>query len=103
MSEKRPDTNPQGAPEATRDVAAREKMLDVRTVWINARDAAASRRDAAMSDREELIQLREAELAARRETDAMRAERERLLVRIREVNEKLVVASLDAQQSAADA
>lgn len=103
MSEKRPDTNPQGAPEATRDFAAREKMLDVRTVWINARDAAASRRDAAMSDREELIRLREAELAARRETDAMRAERERLLVQIREVNEKLVVASLDAQQSAADA
>jgi PAS domain S-box-containing protein len=85
------------------DLAAREKMLDNRTVWINAHDAAVAKRDSAISDREELVRLKEAELEARREADTARAERERLLVQIREVNQKLVLASLRAHELAEDA
>ena len=76
------------------DLAAREKMLDNRASWLNAHDDAVAKRDSAIADREEIVRLKEAELEARREADTARAERERLLVQIREVNEKLVIASL---------
>jgi PAS domain S-box-containing protein len=99
MDKKREDSQ---APPAA-DLAAREKMLENRTVWVNAHESAAAKRDAAVADREELVRLREAELEARREVDAARAERERLLVQIREVNERLVLASLQSQQLADDA
>jgi PAS domain S-box-containing protein len=88
---------------AAADLAAREQMLNNRSVWMNARDSAAAKRDSAITDREELVRLREAELEARREADVARAERERLLVQIRDVNEKLVLASLQAQALADDA
>src|SRR5688572_14729129 len=90
-----------GTPAAELD--ARERMLNTRTAWMNAHDTAVAKRDAALSDREEIVQLREAELEARREADAARAERERLLVQIREVNEQLVLASLRTQELADDA
>jgi PAS domain S-box-containing protein len=99
MDKKREDS--QGPPAA--DVATREKMLENRTAWMKAHEFAVAERDAAIADREELVRLREAELEARREADAARAERERLLVQIREVNERLVLASLQSQQSAEDA
>src|SRR5690242_12480067 len=85
------------------DLAARERMLDNRATWIEAHDAAIAQRDSAISDREELVRLREAELEARREADTARSERERLLVQIREVNQKLVLASLRAHELAEDA
>ena len=75
-------------------------MLNNRVVWANAHDSAAAKRDSAIAEREEIVRLREAELEARREADTARAERERLLVQIREVNEKLVLASLNAQELA---
>lgn len=85
------------------DLAAREQMLDNRSAWINARDAANAKRDSAIAEREESVRLREAELEARREVDAVRAQRERLLVQLREANEKLVLACMQAQQLADDA
>src|SRR5687767_11855482 len=87
----------------TDDLAAREKMLENRALWMKAKDHAAEQRDSAIADREELVRLREAELEGRREADAARAERERLLVQIREVNQKLVLASLQSQELADDA
>ena len=88
---------------AATDLAAREQMLDNRAVWINARDSAVATRDSAIGEREETVRLREAQLEARREVDAVRAERERLLDQLREANEKLVLASMQAQQLADDA
>jgi PAS domain S-box-containing protein len=88
---------------AATDLAAREQMLDNRAVWINARDSANAKRDSAIGEREETVRLREAELEARREIDVVRAQRERLLVQLREANEKLVLASMQAQQLADDA
>jgi PAS domain S-box-containing protein len=90
-----------GAP-AT-DLEAREKMLENRASWLKAHDSASAERDSGILDREENVKLREAELEARREIETARGERERLLVQIREVNEKLVLASLRAQELADDA
>jgi signal transduction histidine kinase len=90
-------------PPPTTDLAAREKMLENRSVWLHAHESAAAERDAEISDREQLVQMREAQLEARREVEAARAERERLLVQIRDVNEQLVLALLQAQKSADDA
>jgi PAS domain S-box-containing protein len=87
------------------DLAARETRLNNRVTWANAHDTAAAKRDLAIVEREEIVRLREAELEALREADTARAERERLLVQVRDVNEKLVLASLKAQElaDAADA
>ncbi len=85
------------------DLAAREQMLENRTVWLKAHDSASAQRDSAIADREEIVRLREAQLEARHEADTGRAERERLLVQIRDINEKLVLASLRAQELADDA
>ena len=99
MDKKREDSQ---APPAG-DIAARERMLDNRTSWINAHESAAAERDAAIADREELLRLRESKLEALREANVARVERERLLVQIRDVNEQLLLASLQAQKSAEDA
>ncbi len=93
----------QNNPARAADLEAREKMLENRTSWLNAHDAAAERRDLAITEREELVQLREAQLEARAEVDAARAERDHLLVQIRDANERLVLASLQAQELAEDA
>ena len=99
MDKKREDSQ---APPAG-DIGARERMLENRAAWITAHESAAAERDAAIADREELVELRESKLEALREVDAARIERERLLVKIRDVNERLVLASLQAHQSAEDA
>jgi len=88
---------------ATDDLAAREKILDNRTAWMQAHESAAAQRELAITEREELVQLREAQLEARRDADRGRIERERLLVQIRDANERLVLASLQAQELADDA
>ena len=85
------------------DLVARERMLENRTVWLNAHDAEAARRDLAIAEREELVQLREAQVEARAEVNAARAERDELLLQLRDANERLVLASLDAQELAEDA
>ena len=99
MDKKREDSQ---APPAG-DIGARERMLENRAAWITAHESAAAERDAAIADREELVELRESKLEALREVDAARIERERLLVKIRDVNERLVLASLQAHKSAEDA
>lgn len=86
--------------EQAAELAAREKMLDNRTSWLRAREIAAASRDAAIADREELVRLREVAFEARREADAARADRERLLIQIRQVNELLLLASLRSHEAA---
>ena len=71
-----------------------------RKIWINVRETAAAARDRALEEREELVRLRELALDARREAEDARAEREHLLGQLREANEKLVTAIVDAQQLA---
>jgi PAS domain S-box-containing protein len=72
-------------------------------IWVNAREIAAMTQDRALAEREELIRLREQALEARREADEARAEREHLLGQVREANEKLVMAIVQAQEQAGDA
>jgi len=74
-----------------------------RAIWINAREDAAAARDRALEEREELVRLRELALDARRGAEDARAEREHLLGQLREANEKLVTAIVEAQQLADEA
>jgi PAS domain S-box-containing protein len=74
-----------------------------RRIGINVREIAAAARDRALEEREELVRLRELALDARREAEDARAEREHLLGQLREANEKLVTAIVDAQQLADEA
>src|SRR5687768_17886220 len=98
MIEKKPEENPD-----TADLAAREQRLDNRAAWMNARDSASAKGDSTIGEREENVRLREEAFEAKQEVDAVRAQRERLLVQLREANEKLVLASMQAQQLADDA
>jgi PAS domain S-box-containing protein len=74
---------------STLDLAVGEQMLEERRAWLN--------------EREELVRFREQQLEARAGAEAATAERERLVVQIREANEKLVLASLRAQELAEEA
>lgn len=74
-----------------------------RTIWTSAGEIATALRDRALAEREEVIRLREMALDARREADDARAEREHLLAQVREANEKLVTAIVEAQQLADEA
>jgi PAS domain S-box-containing protein len=92
-NEKRSTNVPQDSSELPED----------RTIWISPRDIAAARHDRALEEREELVRLRDLALEARREAEDARAERERLLGQLREANEKLVTAVVEAQQLADEA
>jgi PAS domain S-box-containing protein len=74
-----------------------------RRIWTSAREIVAATRDRELTEREEIMRLREEALEARREVDEVRAERERLLAQIRDANEHLVTAIVEAQQLADDA
>lgn len=74
-----------------------------RRIWISAPEIAAAARDRSLEEREELVRLRELALDARREAEDARAERERLLGQLREANEKLVTAIVEAEQLADEA
>jgi signal transduction histidine kinase len=65
---------------------------------VGARERASSEHDVQIADREEIVRLREEALQARSEVDQARIERERLLGQMREANEKLVVATLHAEE-----
>ena len=79
------------------------EMPEERMIEISVREIAAATRDRALEQREELVRLRELALDARREAEDARAERERLLGQLREANEKLITAIVEAQQLADEA
>lgn len=67
------------------------------------REILAALRDRALEEREELVRLRKFALDARREAEAACAERDHLLGQLREANEKLVLAIVEAEQLADEA
>jgi len=77
------------------DPAAGDEVLEDPTIWITAHEIAAARGPWAQVEPERW--------GHRAESDATGAERDRLLGQIREVNEKLVVAIVEAQQRADEA
>jgi hypothetical protein len=79
------------------------KLPEDRMICIGARDIAAARHDRALEEREELVRLRDLALEAWSEAQDARFERERLLRQLREANEKLVMAVVEAQQLADEA
>jgi signal transduction histidine kinase len=83
-------------PEHELGMRAREQAISNRETWARARESVNSEHEIGIHDREEAVALREKALRAREEADTARAERERLLVHMREANEKLVVATLRA-------
>jgi PAS domain S-box-containing protein len=86
---------------------AGEAVLANRETWVCARERAADARQSEADSREmelvrreELARLRENALRARAETDEIRADREELLRQTRDANEKLVIATLRADELA---
>jgi len=77
------------------DRAADDEVLEDPTIWITAHEIAAARGPWALVEPERLVH--------RAESDDTGAERDRLLGQVREVNEKLVVAIVEAQQRADEA
>jgi signal transduction histidine kinase len=69
-----------------------------RETWVRAREHTTGEHEIALTDREADVQLREDALRVRAEADAARVERERLLVQMREANERLVLATLRADE-----
>jgi PAS domain S-box-containing protein len=87
--------------EATADT--RGAAADTREAAADTREATADTRERTVGDREELARLREEALLARDAADEANAERDRLLVQTRAANEKLVLATIEAQKLADDA
>ena len=79
------------------------ELPEDRRIVVTARDIATATHDRAVEEREELVQLRGLVLEAQRDAEDARADRERLLGQLREANEKLVTAVVDAQQLADEA
>ena len=81
-------------------VNARENAMTARESGMDARESAMSTRELSLSEREELAQLRDETLRAREEATAAAAAQARLLAQTREANEKLVLATLRAEEMA---
>jgi signal transduction histidine kinase len=76
----------------------REQAVADRESRIRARENVIGEQQVAMTEREQSITLRERALRARAVADAARLERERLMVQMREANERLVIATLHAHE-----
>jgi signal transduction histidine kinase/ActR/RegA family two-component response regulator len=81
----------------------REGAVSAREETATLREDAAGVREEAAGLREETSRLREEALRAREETTQARSELEQLVAQIREVNERLVVATVRAQTMTEDA
>ncbi|HEU4726641.1 MAG TPA: ATP-binding protein [Kofleriaceae bacterium] len=84
-----------------RSTGDRDEVPDGRMTWN--RENAARTADRELAAREERVRLRELALDAPGEAEDARADRERLLGQLREANEKLVIAIVEAQQLADEA
>jgi PAS domain S-box-containing protein len=87
----------------TTGAAAADTPLDERVSWIRARELSVARRARALAEREELLQLREMALEAVRHTGDASARQGHLLGQVREANERLVTAIVEAQELAEQA
>jgi signal transduction histidine kinase len=73
-------------------------MRDARTHVRRVGERAKHAREQAVSERERTLELRDRALCAVAEADAAREERERLMGQMREANEKLVLATIRAEE-----
>ncbi len=86
-----------------RALHAREQSVARRESQIRAREKRTGDHDVEVTKREEALDLGERALRARAEADTARTARERLMVQLREANEKLVIATLRADELAKQA
>jgi signal transduction histidine kinase/ActR/RegA family two-component response regulator len=87
----------------SQDLKTREGVVRAREGTAAKRETAAGVREEAASQREETSTLREDAVRAREEAAQVKAELERLIDQMREVNERLVIATVHAQTVAEDA
>jgi signal transduction histidine kinase/ActR/RegA family two-component response regulator len=85
------------------DIGNREGVVSAREGTATTREAAARVREEAVAHREETSKLREEAVRAREEAAQVKAELERLIDQMREINERLVIATVHAQTVAEDA
>jgi signal transduction histidine kinase/ActR/RegA family two-component response regulator len=98
---------PERRRDPTRSAATGETEVENRETWVLARETAAEARESAadsrefeLTSREQLALLRDEALRARTEADEVRADRERVVIEMREANEKLVLATVWADELA---
>jgi PAS domain S-box-containing protein len=82
---------------------AHQRTVAVREETVGARETAMSSRELSMSEREELARLRDDALRLREEVAGAEAAQARILDQMREANEKLVLATLHADELAEQA
>lgn len=84
-------------------VGARETAMAARETGMDVRESAASTRELSLLEREELARLREDALRSRERAAQAAAAQARLLEQMREANEKLVLATVRAEELAEQA
>lgn len=77
---------------------AREQAVAERETRAGAREQRSSEQSIALNERESALDLRDRALCAVAEADAARRERERLMLQMREANERLVIATVRAEE-----
>ena len=100
---KNPGGGPDGGTGAPGKQGARKRSVDVRERAVGARESALGTRELSMSEREELASLRDGALASREEVAVAVAAQEHLLSQMREANEKLLLATMRAEELAEQA
>ena len=78
----------------------RETSLDVREAAVAAREDAVGEREAAVAELEEMVRVRSDELGGGRDPADPRVVNQRLVARMREANENLVLATIHANEMA---
>ena len=93
--------------ESAADVEQRERAVSNRETWVRAREMVTGEHDAFIADREgqlnereTVVQLREEAVRVQRLVDSANAERDRLLAQLRATNERLVIATIHADEAA---
>jgi PAS domain S-box-containing protein len=87
----------------SRGLAVREEALGAREKGMEARETATSSRESSLSEREDLARLRDEALQAKEAARRLAAERDALVPQLVEANEKLVLATLHAEELASEA
>jgi signal transduction histidine kinase/ActR/RegA family two-component response regulator len=79
-------------------IREREKITREHDVAVTAREMVTREHDVAVTEREKAVQLREEALRALGEVEAARLAREQLMIQLRDANERLVAATLRADE-----
>jgi signal transduction histidine kinase/ActR/RegA family two-component response regulator len=79
-------------------VGAREEAVTNRETWLKARERATIEHESMLTEREQLTRLLDEALRSRRELEKVKLDRERLIGQMRDANEKLVIATVRADE-----